>query len=477
MAVTSIWAVTTHYERAIEYVMNPEKTIEKPELSPEAIAARKAVGDVIDYASNGDKTEQMMYVTGINCNPKDAANEFMETKLMWNKTGGRLAYHGYQAFLEGDGKISAQTAHEIGVRLAQEVWGDRFEVVVATHLNTDHYHSHFVINSVSFRDGYKYRRTKADYWKMRLVNDKLCKEYGLHIVVDPFGKSGRTFDEWQAERQGRMTVRGTIREDIDYAIRLSRSEEEFARTMKELGYEFKFFQKDGTPLEHPGLKPPGAKGYFRFRGLGPDYDYLSIRRRIIENTLVPNTPFLIEQEDKRFREDQPKENGLPFAYRSYCIRLYSFICKPKKAKREYISMAIREDIRKLDRYIAQLDFIYKHEIGDKGSIEDKKANFVSELRHLLSERRRLNTEKERAIRHHDGALINAKTAEIGEISKRIRELRKQIKMCDELYIDSDKVMEKAYAEIAKREKQSSILSHTIPNQQKEINTRRNNNGS
>ena len=100
MAVTSIWAVTTHYERAIEYVMNPEKTIEKPELTPEAIAARKAVGDVINYASNSDKTEQMMYVTGINCNPKDAANEFMETKLMWNKTGGRLAYHGYQAFLE-----------------------------------------------------------------------------------------------------------------------------------------------------------------------------------------------------------------------------------------------------------------------------------------------------------------------------------------------------------------------------------------
>lgn len=447
MAVTSIWAVTTHYERAIEYVMNPEKTIEKPELTPEAIAARKAVGDVINYASNSDKTEQMMYVTGINCNPKDAANEFMETKLMWNKTGGRLAYHGYQAFLEGDGQISAKTAHEIGVRLAQEVWGDRFEVVVATHLNTDHYHSHFVINSVSFRDGYKYRRTKSDYWKMRLANDKLCKEYGLHIVVDPFGKSGRSYDEWQADRQGKMTVRGTIREDIDYAIKISRSEEEFAKTMKELGYEFKFFQKDGTPLEHPGLKPPGAKGYFRFRGLGPDYDLVSIRRRIIENSLSPSTPFLIEHKENR--EDQPKGYGLPFAYRSYCIRLYSFICKPKKAKREFISMAIREDIRKLDKYIAELDFIYKHEIGDKGSIEDKKANFVSELRHLLAERRRLNTEKEKAVRHHDLDLINAKTAEIGEISKQIREVRKQIKMCEELYIDSDKVMEAAYEELKK----------------------------
>ena len=112
-------------------------------------------------------------------------------------------------------------------------------------------------------------------------------------------------------------------------------------------------------------------------------------------------------------------------------------------------MAIREDIRKLDKYIAELDFIYKHEIGDKGSIEDKKANFVSELRHLIAERRRLNTEKEKAVRHHDLDLINAKTAEIGEISKQIREVRKQIRMCEELYIDSDKVMEAAYEELKK----------------------------
>ncbi len=447
MAVTSIWAVSTHVERAIEYILNPDKTSDMPELSPEAIAARKAVGDVINYASDGDKTEKKMYVTGINCTPEKAVDEFWETKVIWKKTGGRLAYHGYQAFLEGDGEISANTAHEIGVRLAQEVWGDRFEVVVATHLNTGHYHTHFIINSVSFRDGLKYRRTESDYWKMRLANDKLCREYNLNIVEDPAGKRSKSYAEWCADRQGKMTVRGTIREDIDYAIRISRSEEEFAKTMKELGYEFKFFQKDGTPLEHPGLKPPGAKGYFRFRGLGPDYDLVSIRRRIIENSLSPGTSFLIEHNENR--EDQPKEYGLPFAYRSYCVRLYSFICKPKKAKREFISMAIREDIRKLDKYIAELDFIYKHEIGDKGSIEDKKANFASELRRLLAERRRLNTEKERAIRHHDSDLINAKTAEIGEISKQIREVRKQIKMCEELYIDSDKVMEAAYEELKK----------------------------
>ena len=138
MAVTSIWTVKSHVGTAINYIINPEKTTAKPELSPEAVAARQAVGDVIDYAVNPEKTEQMMYVTGINCNPDTALDEFMNTKWHWGKTDGRLAYHGYQAFLEGEGKITAEQAHEIGVKLAQEVWGDRFEVVVATHLNTDH---------------------------------------------------------------------------------------------------------------------------------------------------------------------------------------------------------------------------------------------------------------------------------------------------------------------------------------------------
>ena len=184
MAVTSIWAVTHHIDNTITYIVNPEKTIERPELSQEAINARKAVGDVIDYASNGDKTDQMMYVTGINCSPDTAVDEFLSTKRYWGKTDGRLAYHGYQAFKEGDGEISAETAHKIGVELAQELWGDRFEVVIATHLNTGHLHNHFVVNSVSFIDGLKYRRTKADYRQMRAVSDRLCKEAKLHVVED-----------------------------------------------------------------------------------------------------------------------------------------------------------------------------------------------------------------------------------------------------------------------------------------------------
>lgn len=442
MAVTAIWHVSSRVGKALDYIMNPEKTVEKPEFSPEAIAARNVVGDVINYASNADKTEHMMYVTGINCSPETALEDFMETKEHWGKTGGRLAYHGYQAFLEGDGEITAETAHEIGVKLAKELWGDRFEVVVATHLNTGHYHSHFVINSVSFMDGYKYVRMNSDYDQMRRVSDRLCKEYKLNVVEHPSPKKGKSYAEWREEKQGKTTVRGSIRDDIDYAISVSRSEMEFARTMKDLGYEFKFFKKDGSPLEHPGLRPPGAKSYFRFDGLGPNYDYDSIRRRIIENTLVPRTPFLIEQNDSKPYFDQAKGSGLPATYRRYCIRLYSYVKRPKRKKREYIPMALREDIAKLDRYIEQMDFLYQHKIEDKESLQSKKEKLLSDLKRLIVERRKLNTIKERAERHNDTAQVIQSKDEIRFISRKIRELRKQIALCDAVAISSDKVTER-----------------------------------
>ena len=441
MAVTSIWTVKSHVGTAINYIINPEKTTAKPELIPEAVAARQAVGDVIDYDVNPEKTEQMMYVTGINCNPDTALDEFMDTKWHWGKTGGRLAYHGYQAFLEGEGKITAEQAHEIGVKLAQEVWGDRFEVVVATHLNTDHYHNHFLINSVSFMDGYKYVRMKSDYEQMRKVSDRLCREYKLHVVENPSNSKGKSYNEWMAERDGKTSVRGTIREDIDYAIKLSRTEKQFAQVMKDLGYEFKFFKKDGSYLEHPGIKPPGAKSYFRFRGLGPDYDYDSIRRRIIENTTVPGTPCLIENDNSLSYSDRVKGSGLQATYQRYCIRLYTIISRPKGSKREYIPMALREDIAKLDRYIEQMDFLYKHQIEDTQSLQSKKDALVSELKRLIVERRKLNTIKERGERHNNGPLIAQTKVEISQVSRKIRELRKEIALCDAVVISSERVLE------------------------------------
>ncbi len=129
------------------------------------------------------KTEERVYVSGIRCDPEFAARQFQKTKQHYKKTGGILAFHGYQSFKPGE--VDADTAHRIGVELAKELWGDRFKVVVATHLNTDHYHNHFVINSVSIVDGYRYYDNKETYRRMREVSDRLCKEHHLSVIKNP----------------------------------------------------------------------------------------------------------------------------------------------------------------------------------------------------------------------------------------------------------------------------------------------------
>ena len=139
MAVTAIWPIKGRVDKVIDYVRNPEKTTEAglPEL-----ASLHAVDDVVEYAADEMKTERRSYVSCLNCREDTAAAQFMETKRLWGKPGGRVCYHGYQSFKADE--ITAATAHEIGVRLAEELWGGRFEVVVATHCNTGHYHNHFV---------------------------------------------------------------------------------------------------------------------------------------------------------------------------------------------------------------------------------------------------------------------------------------------------------------------------------------------
>lgn len=113
------------------------------------------------------------YVTGINCTEENAAKCFMRTKAAKDNSGGRLCYHAYQSFAKGE--VNAETAHRIGVELAKEMWGDRFEVLVATHLNTEHYHSHFIINSVSFVDGKKFYNSPADLKRMREIHRRIAQ--------------------------------------------------------------------------------------------------------------------------------------------------------------------------------------------------------------------------------------------------------------------------------------------------------------
>lgn len=352
MAVTSIWPIHGRVDKVIDYVRNPEKTTEAglPEL-----ASLHAVEDVVEYAADEMKTERRSYVSCLNCREDTAAAQFMEAKRLWGKSGGRVCYHGYQSFKADE--VTAETAHEIGVRLAEELWGGRFEVVVATHCNTGHYHNHFVINSVSFMDGYKFYNSPADYARMREVSDHLCREYAISVIENP-GRQPKDYAEWRAERDGKTTHRGTIRADIDRAIRASTTERDFLRVMGEMGYQIKTHGKDGKPLKYPALKPPDARGYFRFHKLGEGYTLEEIRSRILRNIhKQPPFPELVHHPPRRCRvrgKPQKKVTGLRALYFRYCYELHIIVKRPASVKR--VSFLLREDIAKLDRLDAETRF-------------------------------------------------------------------------------------------------------------------------
>lgn len=177
MATTSLWKVESRIDHVIDYATDKDKTKNKYYNQFNNFSS---VRDLLSYATNPDKTEKQFFTTGINCKVEDAVKQMELVKTLYGKEDGILAFHGYQSFDKGE--VTPEIAHEIGVRLAEEMWGDRFEVVVSTHLNTKHIHYHFVLNSVFFVDGKKYYSNYENTALLRRTSDDLCDEYRLKVL-------------------------------------------------------------------------------------------------------------------------------------------------------------------------------------------------------------------------------------------------------------------------------------------------------
>ena len=213
MATTKIWAVKSRLDHVLGYAEDKEKT-ENAEWSK---VDYQSMRDVMDYAMNDAKTEKQYYVSGWNCSPMTAREEMQITKKVYDKEDGVLAYHGYQSFKPGE--VTPEIAHEIGMKLAQELWPDH-QVIVATHLDKAHVHNHFVLNSVGL-DGKKFDSNHASYRKMRAVSDRLCREYGLSVIEPRSTNTTKHYSEWAADHAGEPTYRSTIRADMDTAVKYS----------------------------------------------------------------------------------------------------------------------------------------------------------------------------------------------------------------------------------------------------------------
>lgn len=122
-----------------------------------------------------------------------------------------LCYHGYQSFKEGE--VTPEEVHQIGLETARRMWAGSYEVLVTTHLNTDNVHNHFVVNSVSFRDGRKYENHQRDHYRLREISDAICREHGLSVIEKPSRRS-ESFAEWKLHQNGQCTLKDILRMDI-----------------------------------------------------------------------------------------------------------------------------------------------------------------------------------------------------------------------------------------------------------------------
>ncbi len=201
------------------------------------------IGVVINYATRGDKTkdktEVVNHVSGINCNPLFAKDEFLATKALYKKSDGVMFYHYVQSFAKDD-NLTPEEAHNIGLEFAEKAWPG-FEVVVATHTDTHCIHNHFVLNSVNAETGYKYRTNKKHLEELRKISDGICLEHGLSIIEPSEDKktSGLGNREYQSAKKGeswKFRLRSTIRS----AMEKCGTKEAFINYMKAAGYEVRW---------------------------------------------------------------------------------------------------------------------------------------------------------------------------------------------------------------------------------------------
>ncbi|MCI7466168.1 MAG: relaxase/mobilization nuclease domain-containing protein [Bacteroidales bacterium] len=210
----------------LDYADNPDKTTDRRYLDDDLYAA-------LSYAENDNKTDRKMYVGGINCSKQNAYTEMIAVQRRFGLRGKVVGYHGIQSFAAGE--VTPEQAFEIGKATARKMWGDRYQVLVTVHLNTDNVHCHFVVNPVSFKDGAKFQNKIGDHKELRKVSDAICQEHGLSVLENSSFYGGHKKDYWR-HKSGKKTHRDYLREDVEYCLSFATSPREFESQLYALGY-------------------------------------------------------------------------------------------------------------------------------------------------------------------------------------------------------------------------------------------------
>jgi len=223
----------------------------------------------LDYIEDSKKTDEKMLCTGYCCEPEIATQQFDSVRKHADKEGGYLAFHLIQSFSPGE--VDFDTAHQIGIELADKLLKGKYQYVVSTHIDKGNVHNHIIFNSVSFKDYKKYNSSPSSYYFIRRLSDSLCKEHGLSVISEPKEKGISHYEHTQ-RAQGK-SWKQLLRETIDKSVINAREWDEFLELMKQQNYEI----KDG---KHIAFRAEGQERFIRSKSLGTDYTEEQLRNRI-----------------------------------------------------------------------------------------------------------------------------------------------------------------------------------------------------
>ena len=223
----------------------------------------------IDYICNPEKTDGKLLVSSYGCAAETADIEFAWTRRHAVDKGTNLGRHLIQAFQPGE--VTPEQAHEIGMELAKEILGGKYEFVLTTHIDKDHVHNHLIFNAVSFADHKHYHSNKRSYHYIRRTSDRLCKEHGLSVII-PGQDKGKSYIEHQTAQNG-TSYKAKLKAAIDRLLPACSNLEELLHRLQREGYEIK-------RGKYISARAPDQERFTRLKTLGMDYTEEALAARI-----------------------------------------------------------------------------------------------------------------------------------------------------------------------------------------------------
>lgn len=304
----------------------------------------------IDYICNPVKTDEKLLVSSFGCAAETADIEFAWTRKHSIDKGTHLGRHLIQAFEPGE--TTPEQAHEIGMQLAKEILGGKYEFVLTTHIDKGHIHNHLIFNAVSFADYRHYHSNKRSYHYIRCVSDRLCKEHGLSVII-PGQDRGKSYAEYTSEKAG-TSYKAKLKAAIDRLIPVSSNFEDLIRRLQSDGYVIK-------RGKYISCRADRQERFTRMKTLGADYTEEAVAARIVGRPRPSRQP---KRDDKR-------------------INLLIDIQNNIKAQ-ESAGFAHWAKINNLKQAAKTMNFLTEHGISSYEELEEKATASVSASDKLLA---------------------------------------------------------------------------------------------